>query len=227
MNFTKKQVVDHYGIHRSHSDGVWWLMQQSGGQTAIGLPSSQCPFRMKTTLLMCPHDFNFKEALTDDDIRLDEYRNKIQSSGMLRAFDPVTPFDGAKCIYIETEFPADYYPLILLQNLLSNPKTNLSNSVKSINDMEIVQRRLRASNLSSYIVYGFDQKISPKIHEFAELSINVPGKLILVGQRVSIPDTSVMKKIKFDALQTKYIERLGVEGLRAIGCARLKQFMRV
>lgn len=227
MNYTRKQVVDHYGLHQSTSDGVWWLMQQAGGQSAIGLPPSHCPFRMKTNLLVCPHEFNFKEALSDDDIRIQEYKSRMNDSEMLRVFDPVTPLQDAKCVYIETEYTNECYTLLLLQNMLSNQKTNLANPIRALVDLDTVARRLRSSNLASYIVYGFDQKNSARIKELTELSINIPGRLIIVGQRVSITEDSVMKKISFDAKQIRYVEQLGIQGMRAIGCTRLKQFMRV
>lgn len=224
-----KQVVDRYGLHFDETTKVWWLLQANRSTNALGLPDKYCPFRIKTHLMMCTHDIQLATSVPESDSHLMSYERILAGSKLLPHFDPVlAPQTDPRIIYVEVNSVKDYHTLVRLQSIV-NPNISISTSADLIKPQgfEMINRRLNASNLASYIIYGFGIEHTSLVEKLLSACLIINGKLIMAGPRLplfNMRDTCV--RVPFEPVLTTLIEKVGDLRLKEIGAARLKKFMR-
>ena len=222
-----KQVVDRYGLHRDETNGVWWLLQTSKAVNALGLSDKYCPFRIKTHLMMCTHDIKLDTMLPEMDADLMLFDKLARTSKLLPHLDPLTIHSREpRMIYVEVSNIKEYQLLVKLQNMV-NPNVSISTSADLVNNIELITRRLNASNLSSYMIYGFGSEHMRLVDKLLSACMMTKGKLIMAGPRIPLYDVSgTCEKIPFEAALVPMISSISEQKLQAIGAARLKRFMR-
>lgn len=226
LSNTPKQLVDHYGVFKDSESGYAWLLQQGVALSAIGLPDKYCPFKIKTVLLMCPHKFIFGEALERDG-DLNEYEMRLKDSKVLQAFDPIYSLHEPRTVYIQVNNVKQYNSLIKLQRLMNFTVTSGTPASLAKEQSALISKRLRNSNLSSYVVYGLTAQNLGLIDELARAALITPGKLILAGDTMPLYNTKdLIEILKPDENLFKFIDRLPDKKVRAIGSHRLKNYMR-
>lgn len=220
-----KQIVETYGLHQ-HSDGVWWLLQQTENLNALGLPERQCPFRIKSNLMMCSHKFDLNTH--SNDVRFQQARVEMLMgrSTMLNFFDPAYMPDK-RILYVETDDIKDYQAITFMQAML-NPNVSVANGASMVKDYsEQVVRRLRSSNLSTYFIYNINNSHLSLITDVVTAASMHRGRLVLAGPRLPLGNMSqMMTIIPFDKDAASLVTEVGEATMRQIGCIRLKRFMR-
>lgn len=221
-----KQIVEMYGVHRHKSDGIYWLLQQSESINSIGLPPKQCPFRIKTNLMMCPHNFDISVASGGFRNEVNEYERLLADSPILQFLDPAnTP--KVKTLYVETDSPKDYHALTVLQGLL-NPSLNVANPADMAKDIQdVVLRRLRSSNLSTYLVYGINSTHGSLISDLATTASMSNGRLLFAGPRLPFYDMGpILTRTPIEPKTLDWANKTGRDMIKIIGAIRLKRHMR-
>lgn len=223
-----KQVVDRYGLHRDEANDMWWLLQASRTANAIGLPDKYCPFRIKTHLMMCSHDINLSTVVPESDPHLIGYEKVLKKSQLLPHFDLATAHAlDPRIIYVEVESVKDYHTLVRLQSM-ANPNISISTSADLIkSNLEIVNRRLNASNLASYLIYGFGTETTTLVEKLLSACLIIRGKLIMAGPKLPLFNMAdTCERIPFEPVLTDLVNKTGDQKLKEIGAVRLKKFMR-
>lgn len=228
MRRSQLQIVDNYGLHLDQIDKTWWLLQQDGATNALGLPKGDCPFRIKSPLLMCPHRLDLLHPLNEDETKLlKEYERRLAYSPLLQFFDPATQ-PKIKAAYVSTSGLKQYQTLIHLQNL-SNLSVGCSNSARFVTSKNYDQviRRLNSSNLASYFIYEMSADHTKMLSDLATTSFMSKGKLIFAGKAMPMFKLeSVCTLIEFEPVLADWIDDIGPDMVKRIGAARVKQFMR-
>lgn len=221
-----KQLVDHYGVFKDSDSGYCWLLQQGVASSAIGLPEKYCPFRIKTTLLMCPHKFDFGEAL-ERDVILNEYESRLKDSEILKAFDPIAAMENPSSIYIQITHIKQFNTLIKLQRLLNLTVASACPASLAKDQASLISKRLKASNLTSYIVYGLGASDLKLIDDLARAALITSGKLILAGDTMALYNTTdLIHVVKAEPSLFAFIDKLTDKKIRDIGAYQVKKYMR-
>lgn len=221
-NKSSKQIVDSYGLHQG-PDGIWWLLEQGVGLNAFGLSEKDCPFRIKTHLLMCNHKFNLLLARPQ---QFDLYEKMLKKSEILKFLDPATT-PSNKILYVETD-DATYFQTIVLAQELLNPTVTCSTASDFLKEgAETIARRLNSSPLSTYFVFGMNENNLHHVQKLASIAMSARGRLVIAGSRIPMTRfAGLAHSVKAEPELTKILNFIGKKALRDIGSFRLKQFMR-
>ena len=225
MNRSSKQIVDTYGLHED-SDGIKWLLQQGVGLNAVGIPPKECPFRIKTHLLLCSHKFDLQQKLEPTDRDLVEYEKLLLRSQLLQFFDPFYPHEK-KVLYVETDETSDFQSIAMAQEL-ANPTVSASLAMDFAKDgFDGVARRLRSSNLSTFLLFGMKNDHLGQINKLVGTAMSAKGRMVIAGGKVPMHKFGSLAQIIFPEEKVfKFLNRVDSKKLRMIGSHRLKLFMR-
>lgn len=220
-----KQVVDGFGLF-TDPDGFKWLLQQSGGYSAVGLPSKECPVRIKSPLMLCPHEFDVMKKVEIPEKLMAEFEDLASRSKIIRFFDPVSEPE-IKLVYVDTDSIVNYHIMIQLQALMSPRSGHSCMASMARNSFETIFKKLNASNLSSFVIYGIDANHHRLIHDCCTSMMASNGRLALIGEKLPMANMgSTIEKLHLDNRTIEFVKRVGDKTLRDIGLARLKNHMR-
>jgi hypothetical protein len=157
---------------------------------------------------------------------LRDFERRLDLSPILRFFDPQNISN--KSIYVETDSMQDYYTLSLLQSIL-NPSIGSTSAASSAKQsQELITRRLKSSNLASYIIYGVDSNNSKLVTDMLMEASQAAGRLMFVGSRIPFYDVNkLMDRVAFEKATSEFATNLGDKKLRDLGNLRLKKLMRI
>lgn len=225
MNRSLKQIVDSYGVHEA-PDGIRWLLQQGLSSNAFGLPEKDCPFRIKTHLLLCSHQFMLNTQLTGSDPDVIRYEELLKKSKLLQFLDPASSPEH-KILYIETDEPS-YYQTIAAAQEIMNQTVTCSVGADFIKDgADVIQRRLVASTLSTYFVFGMSTDHMHHATRLLSIAMNAKGRMIIAGNRIPMHKFgNLALTIKAEPDVVSLLRLIPRKKLREIGSYRLKKFMR-
>lgn len=217
--------MESYGLHLN-SDGVYWLLQQNESLNALGLPNKQSPFRLKSNLLMCPHKFDLSVNTSEYSQEIKVYEKLLERNEVLQFLDPQN-IPERKVLYVETDSPKNYHALTQLQGLL-NPCVSVANPGSVCGHIiDTIVRRLRSSNLSTYMIYAVDSFNLRLISDLTTIASSLQTRLILAGPRSGLYNLdTMMAKTKFEPELFDWTTSVTPEVIKNIGNIRLKRKMR-
>lgn len=218
------KIVSHFGLHKDVDDFLW-LVQKKENLSAVGLPSNECPFVARHASTMCPHNFDFRE--TNEDL-LALYLRYAEKSELLRLLSP-TPEEDVKAVYVVTEKASDFMVLTEFMHLCapSGHPTMYQNSARG-QKLNMIETVLNNSNLSRFLIYGFEQKHPTLVRNLIGMFSNRQGRIILAGAKLPLYGLDrFVKFIPFDPQLISLLDELkSTDEIKRMGTSALRHYMR-
>lgn len=226
----QKQVVEHYGVHKD-ANQVYWLLQQGEGLNAIGLPKSDCPFRLRSNMVLCPHEFDLSVSTNDPVIQhYDGLYSKLEEKFQLAAFTNPLVKPEKPVLYVNTTTPAELQAVAIACSLMNQANGSAVNAAAMRPNLDKNTRRLNSSNMSLMYFYGAEPSHTDVITRMSNsIAMNGVGRIVVAG--VLIPfgkhERQFIEPISLDKELFEDLIMLGEKNVRKVGSLRLKKFMRV
>ena len=211
--------MDHYGVHLA-PDGLYWLVQENGGQNARGL-SIKCPFVVRPKPRVgCPHRLSLNSR-TSGAVDL-SFVNAIAGNALTRAFLPIP--QEPKAFFVEENSHVVSDVLFKLLDLSGAGLSSITDPMfMTPKDM---LHRAGCSNIAPFVVTGMSVKWMAKSGELLNAFRN-SRTLIISGDPDCVLPSWIERVSNRDLLQmAPQLSETRSSRLRGDGEAALTQWMR-
>lgn len=191
MSLTKTRSVDKYGLFEDRENlslSKYWLIQGRSCESAIGVSSSECPFRLTSKGLVCPHNFDLSIKVDEQEVL--KYKALSKEGHLFFHCDPSEQPNRQLYLTLENNENALYYAKL---GHLFNPtfKNILNMKATSFKDLREILKKNSNSRNSMLVFYDCSLESMDKVWEavqFQKTSLtDHTGRILFIGTGISIP----------------------------------------